>query len=398
MADIPAKNASCIAEHHEDFDGKRKTVAIKIIIAQHHFSGRLLLLHLEFIRLVPLREPPFLAEPPGFLHCEQFWDQSWNRQFHDPDWWCYTTVPFVGPAIDTLGRRIGMWIGASITIMGVTIQGTIVDTNNISHPAYRGIVTSFYNVFWPVGALVASSACRGSLILPGHASWLVPVLFQAMFLGVFFITALNSVVAESAKLLPKWLYTNRKQEQEKSFLTKWHGNGNSESEWVKLQMWEYEAHLEMDGADKHWRDYRALFRNRTSIYRLACNCCVSLLGQWAGTVKDTKKKNDLFVVMNALQCIVSFAGSTLVNQSGFPVTMPDIEWKKYIVFTVWCLIQAALIYYSIPETKNRTLEELDEIFGAQNLMKASIAKKKLELDQNANIIAVVDLSKDGVSA
>ncbi|KAK6584387.1 hypothetical protein PZA11_002611 [Diplocarpon coronariae] len=170
-----------------------------------------------------------------------------------------------------------------------------------------------------------------------------------------------------------WLYTNGKQEQEKSFLTKWHGNGNSESEWVKLQMWEYEAHLEMDGADKHWRDYRALFRNRTSIYRLACNCCVSLLGQWAGT-------------------------GTLVNQFGFPVTMPDIEWKKYIVFTVWCLIQAALIYYFIPETKNRTLEELDEIFGADNLMKASIAKKKLELDQNANIIGVVDLSKDGVSA
>ncbi|OWP02618.1 hypothetical protein B2J93_6451 [Marssonina coronariae] len=89
---------------------------------------------------------------------------------------------------------------------------------------------------------------------------------------------------------------------------------------------------------------------------------------------------------------------TLVNQFGFPVTMPDIEWKKYIVFTVWCLIQAALIYFFIPETKNRTLEELDEIFGAQNLMKASIAKKKLELDQNANIIGVVDLSKDGASA
>ncbi|OWP02617.1 hypothetical protein B2J93_6450 [Marssonina coronariae] len=98
MADIPAKNASCIAEHHEDFDGKRKT-------------------------------------------------------FHDPDWWCYTTVPFVGPAIDTLGRRIGMWIGASITIMGVTIQGTIVDTNNVSQ--FMG-----GRIFMAMGVSIIASAGR----------------------------------------------------------------------------------------------------------------------------------------------------------------------------------------------------------------------------------------------
>lgn len=65
-------------------------------------------------------------------------------------------------------------------------------------------------------------------------------------------------------------------------LTKYHGNGNPDSPWVTLQMHEYEELLDMDGADKRWWDYRALFRNRASVYRLCCNLCVSIFGQWAG--------------------------------------------------------------------------------------------------------------------
>jgi hypothetical protein len=45
---------------------------------------------------------------------------------------------------------------------------------------------------------------------------------------------------------------------------------------------EYEAYLELEGADKRWWDYRALFKNRSSVYRLMSNCTVSLFGQWAG--------------------------------------------------------------------------------------------------------------------
>lgn len=55
---------------------------------------------------------------------------------------------------------------------------------------------------------------------------------------------------------------------------------------------------------------------------------------------------------------------------------------------VWCAVQAVIIYFLVPETKNRTLEELDEIFRAKNPMKASITKKKVNLDADANIIGV----------
>jgi hypothetical protein len=45
----------------------------------------------------------------------------------------------------------------------------------------------------------------------------------------------------------------------------------------------------------------------------------------------------------------------MVNQFGFPVALQKIAWKTYIVFCVWCAIQTVIIYFFIPETKNRTV-------------------------------------------
>jgi MFS family permease len=95
-------------------------------------------------------------------------------------------IPFIGPAIDTFGRRIGMFIGGAVIVLGVIIQGTCINTGSVpqfmggrffmgmgvsliasagpcyvievSHPAYRGIVTGFYNVFWYDSSPVS---CKG---------------------------------------------------------------------------------------------------------------------------------------------------------------------------------------------------------------------------------------------
>ncbi|KAH6881024.1 general substrate transporter, partial [Thelonectria olida] len=122
-------------------------------------------------------------------------------------------IPFIGPAVDTWGRRAGMCIGSTTIVIGVIIQvTTIVNASveqfmagrfflgfgvgiaaaagpvyvvEISHPAHRGVVTGLYNVMWPLGALVASGAARGGLAYEGHnKSWLIPVGLQLMFPGI----------------------------------------------------------------------------------------------------------------------------------------------------------------------------------------------------------------------
>jgi sugar porter (SP) family MFS transporter len=210
-------------------------------------------------------------------------------------------LPFVGPALDTYGRRIGMLIGASLIVIGTAIQGTSHGVGQfmggrfilgfgvsiaasagpmyvieINHPAYRGSVGAMYNTLWFSGAIVASGAARGALDIHSDASWRLITWLQALFSGLIIIFCM--LLPES----PRWLYVNNKKEAAKAMLTKYHGLGNPESAWVKLQMHEYEEFLDMNGADKRWWDYRALFRNRSAAYRLSCNICISIFGQWAG--------------------------------------------------------------------------------------------------------------------
>ena len=44
---------------------------------------------------------------------------------------------------------------------------------------------------------------------------------------------------------PRWLYVNHKREKAVAVLAKYHGYGNEDSAWVKLQLEEYEAFLNM---------------------------------------------------------------------------------------------------------------------------------------------------------
>jgi hypothetical protein len=366
----------------------------------------------------------------------------------------------------------------------------------ISHPAYRGIMTAFYNTFWFTGSILASSASRGADDLTGNVTWRIPVWLQlaTSSLVILFVVFLP----ES----PRWLYVNNKVEAARAMLVKYHGEGNPDSEWVKLQMREYDELLETDGADKRWWDYRALFRNRASWNRVYCNCCIAIFGQWAGnavlsyflssmldvagytgqiaqanitlinncqqffwaivgaSVVDRIGRRPLLLFSNFGCCLVwlamtvsstlfanaggsktsagtdpaagkaclafiflfgavfsigftplqalypvevlsfeirakgmafsSFAvnAAGLLNQYAWPVSMQKLGWKTYIIFTIWCAIQGIIIFITIPETKNRTLEELDEIFNSPSPVKTSLQKKKLGLDAYGDVVNI----------
>lgn len=142
--------------------------------------------------------------------------------------------------------------------------------------AFRGVVGAMYNTLWFSGAIIASGAARGALDMHSDASWRLITWLQALFSGLIVLLCLW--LPES----PRWLYVNNKKDKARDILTKYHGNGNPESPWVTLQLREYEELLDMDGADKRWWDYRALFRSRGAVYRLGCNMAVTIFGQWAG--------------------------------------------------------------------------------------------------------------------
>jgi len=427
-------------------------------------------------------------------------------------------LPFVGPAIDTWGRKVGMFIGAFLIIMGTIITGTTVHNASVhqfmggrfllgfgvsiasaagpiyvvemTHPAYRGVVTAYCNTFWFTGSILASGAVRGALNLKGNISWQLPVWLQMFFSGL--ICLFVFFIPES----PRWLYVSGKQDKAIATLTKWHGYGNRESAWVKLQVAEYDEFLVVNGADKRWWDYRALFHSRSSCYRLACNCIFAIFAQWAGNgvlsyflpavlttagytqsitqaninlgyacfqfvfaltgaaFVDRLGRRPLMLFSMAGCCVVwicvtaatgTYAQSNstnaaaakatvafififgavfsfgitplqalypvevlsfemrakgmafsslavnaggMLNQFAWPVSLKAIGWKTYIVFVVWCAVQTAVFYFFLPETKNRTLEELDQIFAARRPVKESLKAKKVALRADSTVLGI----------
>ncbi|KAL6795028.1 general substrate transporter [Trichoderma sp. SZMC 28012] len=434
-------------------------------------------------------------------------------------------LPFVGPAIDGFGRRVGMLLGAIFIVVGTIVQGVSNSQGQfmggrfllgfgvsiasaagpmyvveINHPAYRGRVGAMYNTLWFSGAIISAGAARGGLNVGGDYSWRLITWLQALFAGLICIFAM--FLPES----PRWLYVNNKKDQAKAVLTKYHGNGNPDSPWVQLQLFEYEQLLNMDGADKRWWDYRALFRSRSAVYRLLCNITITVFGQWAGnavlsyflgSVLDTAgytgsiQQANITLINNCQQfawailgaflvdrvgrrplllfsfaaCVVVWMGMTiasarfaasqtgvdadgnaiynnpaaskaalamififgavysvgitplqalypvevlsfemrakgmafssfatnaagLLNQFAWPVSMKKIGWHTYIIYTIWDLVQVTVVYFFIPETKGRTLEELDEIFEAKNPVKASTAKKSVAVDSHGGIVNI----------
>lgn len=54
---------------------------------------------------------------------------------------------------------------------------------------------------------------------------------------------------------------------------------------------------------------------------------------------------------------------------------------------VWCAIQTTVFYFLMPETRRRTLEELDRIFQAPRPVKESLKPRKVAVDSEGTIIA-----------
>lgn len=86
----------------------------------------------------------------------------------------------------------------------------------------------------------------------------------------------------------------------------------------------------------------------------------------------------------AVGILVSSIAST-VGQYTSSAAIEGISYYYYLVFVFWDLVEFAIIYFFFVETKNRTLEELNEVFNAKNPVKKSLEKRDNKTIEHAMI-------------
>ncbi|KAF3014327.1 hypothetical protein E8E15_002782 [Penicillium rubens] len=211
-----------------------------------------------------------------------------------------SALPFVGIILDTWGRRSGMFLGSVGVIVGTILGGTANKMDQLlasrfflgwgyslasaaapayvvemSHPAYRDILTGLYNCQYFVGAIAAAGACRGCLKYQSSLAWRIPIWCQLISSSLVVLTVW--FIPES----PRWLYSHGHREKAWDVITRYHGEGSRDNAYVHLQVREYEEAINLEGADKNAFDFRSLIGTKAARWRLMCVGIASFMSQWA---------------------------------------------------------------------------------------------------------------------
>ncbi|TFK51357.1 hypothetical protein OE88DRAFT_1629880 [Heliocybe sulcata] len=242
-----------------------------------------------------------------------------------------------GPNADRYGRRFGMFTGSIISLIGAILQtaaqrevhiiaGRVIlgvgavllgpagqsYVIEMSHPAYRGIMGGMYQVCFFLGTIISTWLEYGLSYYGGQSTinWRLPMAIQAI--PALILLTFVFFLPES----PRWHMSRGQDEKAREILVKYHGNGNPDSEIVKLEMEEMKQVITTGGSDKRWWDYRDLFNSREARYRSFLVGCIAFFGQL-----DLPPTSYYFPLMVQTAGITSEQTQLLLNAIQTPVMM-----------------------------------------------------------------------------
>lgn len=202
-----------------------------------------------------------------------------------------------GPAGDRWGRKVGMVIGNSITLVGAIVLfsarnhhaflagrfltgfGLSISRSSapswvaeMSPPQWRGPAIMLYNSLWLIGAIIASAIAFASGPIQSSLSWRLPLIIQVVptsivLLGVWFLP-------ES----PRWLIANDRLDDACRILTKYHADGDENSSLVSLEIAEMQESIKLEASDKRWYDYSEFVSTPGNRYRLFMVVSIGFIG------------------------------------------------------------------------------------------------------------------------
>ncbi|ORX95935.1 general substrate transporter [Clohesyomyces aquaticus] len=260
--------------------------------------------------------------------------------------------PFCGFFADGYGRRVCIFAGCALVLVGTAIQASAHEmgqfiagrfllgfgasiasaagpayTVELAHPAYRGTMAGMYNNFWWLGNILAGWTTYGTNLHLEKSSWAwrLPTLVQCGMPAV--VMALIMFFPES----PRWLLAKDRREEAIAVMAKYHGDGNPDSPIVQLQLREICEDFAVTRNDNPWWDFRELGNTRAARYRLAMVIAMAFFGQWSGNnvvsyfmpamienagITDTNKQLLINAINPIFSMIAAIYGATLLDRLG----------------------------------------------------------------------------------
>jgi sugar porter (SP) family MFS transporter len=209
------------------------------------------------------------------------------------------SVP-AGPIADRWGRKFGIGTGSFIALIGIVCQSAAMNTRalmagrfllglgvglvqtagpafcmELSHPAYRGMLTGIYQTCFFVGTILTTWLEYGLNYLGDHPiKWRFPLAFQAV--PSVIILCFIWFVPET----PRWYVGQGRDDKAIEILAYYHGNGNRDSPVVQLEMFEMKEVIDLEGSDKRWWDLSDFVKTRSARYRTYLLVVFALFCTW----------------------------------------------------------------------------------------------------------------------
>jgi sugar porter (SP) family MFS transporter len=143
------------------------------------------------------------------------------------------------------------------------------------HPRQRGIAGALFNTCFFLGSIGAAWATYGALGIKGAWSWRVPIAVQ-----LFWAVGQLALIWKCPES-PRWLVRNKREEEAKKMLVKFHANGYEDDVLVKAEFDKMcaEAAIEKHNGKAGWRALYATPGNRK---RLILCVVIGVATQWVG--------------------------------------------------------------------------------------------------------------------
>ena len=166
-------------------------------------------------------------------------------------------IIIISTILQTSSQSVGQFV-ASRFLIGVGIEFCAIPSpvliSELAYPTHRAKLTSLYNTFFFVGAILSSWSTFGTFKMSTSTwTWRIPSLLQLALPLIQLITLFW--VPES----PRWLVAKGRIEEARGVLVKYHAGGDDNSPLVNHELQEITNHLlvESEVATMGWPKVRS---------------------------------------------------------------------------------------------------------------------------------------------